>query len=127
MKLRVSVPRARVWSSSEKIRRIAMSPNKLLKIAGKPSPGRRRSVLAGRRRFHPRGRSSGSAASSRDDQQFNEEVHKIERLILEMSAGLERAERKVKTHLTEIDRTLTELALQKEQIRILERGLGIER
>jgi hypothetical protein len=105
-----------------------MSPNKLLKVAGKSSPGRRRSVLAGRRRFHSRDRSStGFAAPSRDDQQFNEEVHKIERLILEMSAGLESAERKVKAHVTEIDRTLAELALQKEQIRILERGLGIER
>ncbi|MEA2603300.1 MAG: hypothetical protein QOF89_4292 [Acidobacteriota bacterium] len=104
-----------------------MSPNKQLKVAGKPSPGRRRYGLAGRRRFHPRGRSSGFTAPSRDDQQFNEEAHKIEKLILEMSAGLERAERKVKSHVAEIDRTLAELALQKDQIRILERGLGIER
>ena len=61
------------------------------------------------------------------DREFEEEVRKIRKIVLDLSARLDRSERKVASHLRNIDRTFRELDAQKEQIRILERGLGIER
>jgi hypothetical protein len=61
------------------------------------------------------------------DGDFDEEVRRIKQLILDLSAQLDRSEKKVETNLRIIDQNLADLAIQKAQIRILERGLGIER
>ncbi|HEV2851849.1 MAG TPA: hypothetical protein VHC97_03505 [Thermoanaerobaculia bacterium] len=61
------------------------------------------------------------------DEEPEEEFQRIREIILDLSARMDRSERKVDFHLRNIDRTLRELDAQKEQIRILERGLGIQR
>lgn len=55
------------------------------------------------------------------------EIQRIRDIIVDLSAKMDRSGRKVDFHLRNIDRTLRELDAQKEQIRILERSLGIQR
>jgi hypothetical protein len=61
------------------------------------------------------------------DGDFDEEVRRIKRSVLDLCAQLDRTELKVAAHLKKIDQNLADMAIQREQIRILERGLGIER
>jgi hypothetical protein len=70
---------------------------------------------------------NATRARIQPDEEFEAEVRKIRKIVLDLSARLDRSERKVDVHLRNIDRTMRELKAQKEQIRILERGLGIER
>lgn len=62
-----------------------------------------------------------------DEESEERELQKIREIILDLSAKMDRSGRKVDFHLRNIDRTFRELDAQKEQIRILERSLGIRR
>ncbi|HEX4962805.1 MAG TPA: hypothetical protein VF173_18360 [Thermoanaerobaculia bacterium] len=80
-----------------------------------------------RKRFHLPRTSKVASGTRQDGQDVDEEIRRIEQLVLELCSQLDRSEKKVEAHLREIDRNLATLAIQKEQIRILERSLGIER
>jgi len=94
-----------------------MDPNKRSPILPKYSSGRKRSPI---RRIR-------ASVMTSPDGAFDEEVLRIKQLILGLSAQLDHSEKKVELNLRKIDQNLADLAIQKEQIRILERGLGIER
>jgi hypothetical protein len=94
-----------------------MDPNKLSAILPKRPSGRKRSLLQG----------VSSRARPRREGDPDWEIWKIEQLVLDLCAQLDRSERKLATHIRKIDQNLAELAVQREEIRILERGLGIER
>jgi hypothetical protein len=84
-------------------------------------------------RFHPSSLRRSALAlekwapAVRRTREIEEEVQKIEELVAGIGVRLIRAEEKMDLHLEEMSRTLRELAEQRDQIRSLERELGIER
>ena len=70
---------------------------------------------------------NATRAQRLQDADPEEEIQRIREILLDLSARMDRSGRKVDFHLRNIDRTLRELDAQKEQIRILERSLGIQR
>jgi SMC interacting uncharacterized protein involved in chromosome segregation len=95
----------------------------------KPSPVsslKSRPAVAGWRLRLPK-QPRRSAASLAEEREFQEEMRKVESLLLEMNASILRTEKRLDASLESIDRTLEDLARQKQEILLLERSLGIER
>lgn len=95
-----------------------MNPNKLSPTLPKRSSGRR---------SHFESLSKAKLVARRDEQLEEEEVRRIKQSVLDLCAQLDRTDLKVAAHLKHIDQNLADMASLREQIRILERGLGIER
>ena len=73
-------------------------------------------------------RPAGRVVKAKDsDAELEQELERIQNLITEMAAGLERAGERVDASLDSIDQTLQALASQRKRIQIRERELGIER
>jgi len=59
--------------------------------------------------------------------EFEEEVERVKALVLSLAARLEACEQKVDASIDILDRTLQELATERESIQAFERELRIER
>jgi hypothetical protein len=95
-----------------------MDPHKLSPALPKRPSGRRQS------RFQSL---SKTKSATGEDREFEEEIRRITKLVVDLADQLDLSEKKVEAHLKRIDQNLADLAVQKEQIRVLERGLGLER
>lgn len=99
-----------------------MNPKRFSVVFPPASPSRfgvRRRTAFSRRGLAP-------IPAPRDSDQ-EQEIAQIRSLVLRLASQLDASDRRIDAHLANIDRTLGELAVQKEQVRILERRLGIER
>lgn len=87
-----------------------MDPSKLSPALPKRSPGRRPS------RYQSLAK---TRSVIREDREFEEEIRKITKLVVDLADQLDFSEKKVEAHLKKIDQNLADLAVQKEQIRVL--------